>query len=70
MYGLADDKTVVVRHLYQQSHPGRRRPDNESSLSIHRRLCEHGNFITRLANRGRPRPMTAEVKVDVLEVVK
>jgi hypothetical protein len=33
-------------------------------VSIPRRLCEHGNFATRVANRGTP-----EVEEDILDVV-
>jgi hypothetical protein len=69
MYGLADGKAVAARRLYQESYPGRRYPDRKTSVSIHRCLCEHGNFAPRVANRGRPRSTTPEVEEDILDVV-
>jgi hypothetical protein len=62
MYGLADSNAVVTRRLHQEMYPGRRCPDREKFVSIHRRLCEHGKFAPRVANRGRPRSTTAEVE--------
>jgi hypothetical protein len=69
MYGLADGNAVVARRLYQESYPGRRCPDRKTFVSNHFRLCEHGNFAPRIANRGRPRSMTSEVEVDILDIV-
>jgi hypothetical protein len=68
-YGLAVRNAVVARRLYQESYPERRRPDRKTFTSIHRRLCEHGNFAPRSANRGRPRSTTPEVEKDIVDVV-
>jgi hypothetical protein len=59
--GLVDGNAVVACRLYQERYPGRRCPDRKTSVSIHRRLCKHGNFAPRVANRGRPRSRTPEV---------
>jgi hypothetical protein len=41
---LADGNAAVARRLYQEKYPGRRCSDRKTFVSIHRRLCEHGNF--------------------------
>jgi hypothetical protein len=69
MYGLADSNVVVAHHLYQERYPGRRCLDRKPVVSVHHRLCEHGNFAPRVANRGRPRSTTPEVEKDILDVV-
>jgi hypothetical protein len=69
MCGLAEGNAVVARRLYQERYPGRRCPDRKIFVSIHRRLCEYGNFTPRVANRGRPRSTTPEVQEDIMDVV-
>jgi hypothetical protein len=55
MYGLANDNAVVASHLYQEKYPGLRWSDSKTFGSIHCQLCEHGNFASRVANRGQQR---------------
>jgi hypothetical protein len=60
---------VVARHLYQEKYPGRRCPDRKIFVSIHRRLCEYGNFTPRVANRDDQDLRLLEVEEDILDVV-
>jgi hypothetical protein len=69
VYGLAEVNAVVARRLYQEICPGRRCSDRKTFVSIHRRLCEHGNFAPLVANRGRPKSTTSEVEVDIPDIV-
>jgi hypothetical protein len=69
MYSLADGNAVMTRHLYQEKYPGRRCPERKTCVSLHRRLCEYGNFTPRVANRRRPRSIPPEVEEDILDVV-
>jgi hypothetical protein len=68
MYGLADSNAVVARRLYQGRYP-ESCPDRKTFVSIHRLLCEYGNFAPRAASRGRPRSGTTEIEDDILDVV-
>jgi hypothetical protein len=43
--------------------------DRKTFVSIHRHLCEYGNFALHVANRGRPRSTTPEVEECILDVV-
>jgi hypothetical protein len=63
-----DGNAVVARRLYQERYPGRRCPDRKTFVSIHHRLCEHGNFAPHVPNRGWPRSTTPEVEEDILDV--
>jgi hypothetical protein len=69
LYCSADSNAVLARRLYQERYPGRRCPDRKTFVSIHRPLCEHGSFVPRAANRGRPRSAAPEVEEDILDVV-
>jgi hypothetical protein len=69
MYGLADGNAALAHCWYQERYPGQRCPDRETFVTVHRRLCEHGNFAPRVANRGRPRSTTPEVEEAILDVV-
>jgi hypothetical protein len=69
MYGLMDSNAVMARRLHQERYPGQRCPDRKTSVSIHRCLCEHGNFAPHVANRGQPRYSTPEVWENMLDVV-
>jgi hypothetical protein len=51
MYCLADGNVVVARCLYQEKYQDK---DGQKGkcVSIHRRLCEHGNFVPCVAVHG------------------
>jgi hypothetical protein len=62
---LAHGNAVVTRRLYQERYAAWRCPD----ISVHRRLFEHGNFVPRVANSGRPRSTIPQIEEDILDVV-
>jgi hypothetical protein len=50
---LVDINAVLAHHLYQKRHPGCSCPDRKTFISIHHLLCQNGNFVPHVANKGK-----------------